>query len=649
MRLSKEISYRLQWSFIICAMLIFLIGIVCLYSWQKQNQQIHYALEDYIPKIQAATRLDENLNALFSEFNELTKANNTQSRLSMKEHISERLHTLYQLSAQLPQERQHSFYTSIKDIKELLVEIDNALSAYHIVLNQLSETQTYISWLHTDFNQEISLLLQDISLQQNFLLDQLKNKKQAQQEKIYQTFNRIHQELDIIANLTLTENNIISAIDQLVEKNNLSNLNNNLQYLNYLKQSSTTILSESSSSMITLRQIIQELFNIGLSSHQLPEILAQYAITVKNLDQAIAHKDIVLNTIKTNLEQQVKSDHWQLIYFSNKVQSASNLSICIIIATIAIAILFILIFNQFYIRPKITSRLMSLNQSVIELSKGNLTAAIPVFGQDELGRIAQLLRESIARINTQTSQLEAEIVERILIEKNLRATQDDLIQAAKLAVVGQTVTTLAHEINQPLNALSIYLYTAEMANDNGQINEVSHAIEQSQLLITRIKNIINQLRTFSKRSNSDEPLTSVDLMQIIHHAWGIIALNKTAHLTLSLPDNLCLVLGNEIRYEQVFVNIFANSIDACANQKAHIKIDKIETETELILYIQDNGIGWPCKDAERLLMPFTSNKKIGLGIGLSLSQSIMQQNKGDLYIASTLNGHALIILKFIKS
>lgn len=90
-------------------------------------------------------------------------------------------------------------------------------------------------------------------------------------------------------------------------------------------------------------------------------------------------------------------------------------------------------------------------------------------------------------------------------------------------------------------------------------------------------------------------------------------------------------------------------IDACANQKAHIKIDKIETETELILYIQDNGIGWPCKDAERLLMPFTSNKKIGLGVGLSLSQSIMQQNKGDLYIASTLNGHALIILKFIKS
>ncbi|MDF7667772.1 ATP-binding protein [Orbaceae bacterium ESL0727] len=644
MILKKEIGHRLQWSFIFCALLIFLIGIVCLYSWKKQNQQIRYALEDYIPKIQASIRLDENVNALFNEFNELAQATNTQSRLSLKAKINTRLTVLQQLLDKLPIERQAFFQDTINKVRTLLADVDHALSDYHVVLNKLSETQTYIYWLHNDFNQEINALLQDISLQQNFLLDQLK--KEGKQDKIYTTLNSIHQELDVIASFAATENQIIGGIDQLMDKNSIQNLQNNLHYLHSLEQSSKEILLHSSSSMVTLRQIIQELYKISLTPNQLPSLLTDYETKLKQLNQTIVNKDNLLNIIKKNLEQQVNSDHWQLIYFSNKVQDASNLSISVIIITTFVAILFILIFNQFYIHPKITARLMVLNHSVIELSKGNLQTQIPVYGQDELGRIAELLRQSMARIHNQTLQLEAEIIERISIEKNLRETQNDLIQTAKLAMVGQTVTTLAHEINQPLNALSIYLYTAQVAAPKE--SEIGYAIEKSQQLIVRIKNIIMQLRTFSKRSDADEPLKVINVNQLIKHAWEIISLNKTVHVKLFTPDNIGMVLGNEIRYEQVFVNIFANAVDACDNKEAYVTIEKVESDTKLTLYIHDNGKGWPLDEADKLLIPFSTNKKIGLGIGLSLSQSIMQQNQGNLYIASTLSRHALIILEFIK-
>lgn len=87
---------------------------------------------------------------------------------------------------------------------------------------------------------------------------------------------------------------------------------------------------------------------------------------------------------------------------------------------------------------------------------GQIGATIPVYGRDELGRIAGLLRHTLGQLNAQKQQLEQEIGERKAIEADLRATQDELIQTAKLAVVGQTMTTLAHEINQPLNALSMY-------------------------------------------------------------------------------------------------------------------------------------------------------------------------------------------------
>ncbi|MDR8346099.1 sensor histidine kinase, partial [Acinetobacter baumannii] len=80
-------------------------------------------------------------------------------------------------------------------------------------------------------------------------------------------------------------------------------------------------------------------------------------------------------------------------------------------------------------------------------------------------------RHTLGQLNAQKQQLEQEIGERKAIEADLRATQDELIQTAKLAVVGQTMTTLAHEINQPLNALSMYLFTAGRAIEQGQAEQ----------------------------------------------------------------------------------------------------------------------------------------------------------------------------------
>lgn len=92
------------------------------------------------------------------------------------------------------------------------------------------------------------------------------------------------------------------------------------------------------------------------------------------------------------------------------------------------------------------------------------------------------------------------MTERKEIESDLRATQDELIQTAKLAVVGQTMTTLAHEINQPLNALSMYLFTAGRAIEQGQSAQARSTLTKAEGLITRIDAIIRSLRQFARRA-----------------------------------------------------------------------------------------------------------------------------------------------------
>ena len=138
----------------------------------------------------------------------------------------------------------------------------------------------------------------------------------------------------------------------------------------------------------------------------------------------------------------------------------------ILVATL-LALLLAWVLNHYFIRSRLVKRFTALNQAVVQIGLGRTDATIPVYGRDELGRIAGLLRHTLGQLNAQKQQLEQEIAERKTIEADLRATQDELIQTAKLAVVGQTMTTLAHEINQPLNALSMYLFTAGRAIEQG--------------------------------------------------------------------------------------------------------------------------------------------------------------------------------------
>ncbi len=148
------------------------------------------------------------------------------------------------------------------------------------------------------------------------------------------------------------------------------------------------------------------------------------------------------------------------------------------------------------------------------------------------------------QLNAQKQQLEQEIGERKAIEADLRATQDELIQTAKLAVVGQTMTTPAHEINQPLNALSMYLFTAGRAIEQGQAEQARMTLSKAEGLINRIDAIIRSLRQFTRRAELETPLHPVDLRQTFTVAWELLAMrHKPQQGTLVIPDDTVWIQG----------------------------------------------------------------------------------------------------------
>lgn len=172
-------------------------------------------------------------------------------------------------------------------------------------------------------------------------------------------------------------------------------------------------------------------------------------------------REATLGRFRTLLEAQLGSSHQQMQMFNQRMAQIVRVSGGLILVATLLALLLAWGLNHYFIRSRLVKRFSALNQAVVQIGLGRTEATIPVYGRDELGRIAGLLRHTLGQLNAQKQQLEQEIGERKAIEADLRATQDELIQTAKLAVVGQTMTTLAHEINQPLNALSMYLLRRE--------------------------------------------------------------------------------------------------------------------------------------------------------------------------------------------
>lgn len=421
-----------------------------------------------------------------------------------------------------------------------------------------------------------------------------------------------------------------------------------VRYLAYLQKTANENMQglQDHPSTITLRQTIDELLETGIADNSMPAAMKNYHQAQQALTLATQAKEATLARFRTQLESQLSNSHQQMQTFNHRLEQIIRVSGRLIVIATLLAMLLVYLLNHYFIRSRLVKRFTQLNQVVVRIGLGETNAAIPVYGGDELGRIARLLRRTLGQLNQQKSRLEQEITERKGIELHLRATQDELVQAAKLAVVGQTMTTLAHEINQPLNALSMYLFTARHAVEKQQPEAATLALSKADGLIGRMDAIIRMLRQFTRRTEQDSPSQPVDLRLSLIAAWELLTLrHQPLHGELRLPEGAPNVLGDEVRIQQVLVNLMSNALDAC-QERPLLQISWQRQASSWQIMLWDNGPGWPLARAESLLKPFTTSKSVGLGIGLSISLSLMQQMGGSLHLASTLTQNACVVLQF---
>jgi len=250
---------------------------------------------------------------------------------------------------------------------------------------------------------------------------------------------------------------------------------------------------------------------------------------------------------------------------------------------------------------------------------------------DELERKVE---ERTTDLSATNQALQEEIAERIRAERTLRAAQDELVQAGKLAVIGQLSAGVAHELNQPLAALRTLSGNSVRFLERGDLTTTRTNLERIAQLADKMGDITGQLRNFARKSSGQ--LQAVPLCKAIDNALALLEPRlRGAGVELRrhcpLPEPLALCDAN--RLEQVLVNLLGNALDALAGHPAPcIELNCSSHAGQAILSVRDNGPGLAETARQHLFEPFFTTKGAGegLGLGLAISAGIVRDFGGTL-------------------
>src|SRR5579859_4267509 len=208
-------------------------------------------------------------------------------------------------------------------------------------------------------------------------------------------------------------------------------------------------------------------------------------------------------------------------------------------------------------------------------------------------------------------------------EQELREKQEQLVQAAKLATLGELTTGIAHELNNPLNNIGLFIGNVIDLIELGRADPqpILHELHSAMQQVRKATEIISHLRTFGRAASvSREPVV---ISQVVQNAISLMQEQlrlRQIKVDLHFPAAEVIVIGNAIQLEQVFINLLTNARDAMADVARKVITITCVVKAETVhITVSDTGPGIPDGFEQRIFDPFFTTKEVGAGTGLGLS------------------------------
>ena len=237
-----------------------------------------------------------------------------------------------------------------------------------------------------------------------------------------------------------------------------------------------------------------------------------------------------------------------------------------------------------------------------------------------------------------------DLTERQEAERRIQDLQAELLHASRLSVMGQMASTMAHELNQPLTAVTNYLEAGRqlLATGPGGPHRVGEMMEKAIAQAQRAGEVIRRLRGFVSKGETERRVQSLN--QLVEEALALAlvgAKQRGVRVSLELEQSLPLVLVDPVQIQQVVLNLVRNAVEAMEEvERRELVIGtRAITDQEMAeVYVADSGPGIAPGLADRLFQPFVTTKRTGMGLGLSICREIVEAHQGRLTVAPGSSG-----------
>ena len=265
-------------------------------------------------------------------------------------------------------------------------------------------------------------------------------------------------------------------------------------------------------------------------------------------------------------------------------------------------------------------------------------------------QLENLVADRTASLEQITRELRDENAVRRQAEEQLRKAQSELVQAGKMAVLGQLSAGITHELNQPLTALRTMADNARVLIERGRLADASANLTTISQLVERMGQLTGQLRQFARKS--DTRPSAVPVADAVTAALFLverrIAQERVGFRMATHPRDL-YALCDSNRLQQVLVNLFSNALDAmemAGSRPRQLVVEAGREGARVLISVTDSGPGIPEDVRAHLFEPFFTTKPQGkgLGLGLAISEQIVRESGGRLRAESPPEGGARFII-----
>ncbi|WP_377848017.1 ATP-binding protein [Bosea sp. UC22_33] len=590
-------------------------GIVGVISYERLSKELAAIAREHLPGLASAARLAEASARVIAGMPELANAERRDTYDRGRRGVGERLSELDKVLS----ERAGSGFDAPQltavaaEIRRNLNAIDDVSGRRFTLAERIRGVSEELRWLQADLIDEIEPLTDDARFNIDTALGQIGSEASSGKPN---TIREETRKSEALMTLNAQANLIVGLFGRL----GTVQTREDMEQTGHVIGEAVDQLEVEAKALagwpdtITVRQITQRLIGLADTATGLPSLKRSELAALADAQRLISESRRLVTELGALVSQEVQRTEAVAKEAAERSAEAIRLGRNLLLAIAAASLLGALLIGWFYVRRHLVARLRILTEAATSIASGQSSALLPKAGNDELGDLTRALAV-------------------------FRQTRDDLIQAAKLAALGQMAAGLSHELNQPLAAIRSHAHNGALLLERGRPEEARKAIGRIQALTTRAADLIAHLRRFARKPGV--VLTPVSVGDTIETALSLFGPRLEAErvtLKQELPAGRMHVHAEEIRLEQVLVNLIANALDAVAGMEgAAIAVGARRSGHEVEIWVADSGPGIDRAHLERIFDPFFTTKPVGsgLGLGLSLSYNIIKDLGGTLAVAET--------------